>query len=92
MPFRTKRIHCLIIHYSPPRSRIRSLFIKSEPNSINSYILLIEKNSINSDLVKEKNGFMQAAAFGLSSIVYVPKIEMDIVTELSAFCDKASMV
>ncbi|XP_047083186.1 dihydrodipicolinate reductase-like protein CRR1, chloroplastic [Lolium rigidum] len=33
----------------------------------------------------------QAAAFGLSSIVYVPKIEMDTVTELSAFCDKASM-
>uniref|UniRef100_A0A8I6Y4T9 Dihydrodipicolinate reductase n=1 Tax=Hordeum vulgare subsp. vulgare TaxID=112509 RepID=A0A8I6Y4T9_HORVV len=33
----------------------------------------------------------QAAAFGLSSVVYVPKIEMDTVTELSAFCDKASM-
>ncbi|KAM0913798.1 hypothetical protein ACQ4PT_011928 [Festuca glaucescens] len=33
----------------------------------------------------------QAAAFGLSSIVYVPKIEMDTVTELSAFCEKASM-
>ena len=34
----------------------------------------------------------QAAAFGLSSIVYVPKIELDTVTELSAFCEKASMV
>ncbi|KAI4962779.1 hypothetical protein ZWY2020_025774 [Hordeum vulgare] len=33
----------------------------------------------------------QAAAFGLSSVVYVPKIEMDTITELSAFCDKASM-
>ncbi|KAM0926599.1 hypothetical protein ACQ4PT_003621 [Festuca glaucescens] len=33
----------------------------------------------------------QAAAFGLSSIVYVPKIEMDTVTELSALCEKASM-
>lgn len=36
--------------------------------------------------------YKQAAAFGLSSVVYVPKIEMDTVTELSAFCDKASMV
>ncbi|XP_021313049.1 dihydrodipicolinate reductase-like protein CRR1, chloroplastic isoform X1 [Sorghum bicolor] len=33
----------------------------------------------------------QAAAFGLSSVVYVPKIELDTVTELSAFCEKASM-
>uniref|UniRef100_A0ACD5WTA1 Uncharacterized protein n=1 Tax=Avena sativa TaxID=4498 RepID=A0ACD5WTA1_AVESA len=33
----------------------------------------------------------QAAAFGLSTVVYVPKIEMDTVTELSAFCEKASM-
>ncbi|KAE8776148.1 putative dihydrodipicolinate reductase 3, chloroplastic [Hordeum vulgare] len=33
----------------------------------------------------------QAAAFGLSSVVYIPKIEMDTITELSAFCDKASM-
>uniref|UniRef100_A0A8I7BEX2 Dihydrodipicolinate reductase n=1 Tax=Hordeum vulgare subsp. vulgare TaxID=112509 RepID=A0A8I7BEX2_HORVV len=33
----------------------------------------------------------QATAFGLSSVVYVPKIEMDTITELSAFCDKASM-
>ncbi|CAL4928689.1 unnamed protein product [Urochloa decumbens] len=33
----------------------------------------------------------QAAAFGLSSIVYVPKIELETVTELSAFCEKASM-
>ncbi|KAM0926604.1 hypothetical protein ACQ4PT_003621 [Festuca glaucescens] len=34
---------------------------------------------------------LEAAAFGLSSIVYVPKIEMDTVTELSALCEKASM-
>jgi hypothetical protein len=34
----------------------------------------------------------QAAAFGLNSVVYVPKIELDTVTELSAFCEKASMV
>lgn len=34
----------------------------------------------------------QAAAFGLSSVVYVPKIELETVTELSAFCDKASVV
>lgn len=34
----------------------------------------------------------QAAAFGLSSVVYVPKIELDTVAELSAFCEKASMV
>ncbi|KAL6648914.1 hypothetical protein ACP70R_013138 [Stipagrostis hirtigluma subsp. patula] len=33
----------------------------------------------------------QAAAFGLSSVVHVPKIELDTVTELSAFCEKASM-
>lgn len=36
--------------------------------------------------------YEQAAAFGLSSVVYVPKIELETVTELSAFCDKASMV
>jgi hypothetical protein len=36
--------------------------------------------------------YEQAAAFGLSSVVYVPKIELDTVTELSAFCEKASMV
>ncbi|CAM0870438.1 unnamed protein product [Alopecurus aequalis] len=34
----------------------------------------------------------QAAAFGLSSVVYVPKIEMDTVAELSAFCDKGVLV
>ncbi|XP_020093718.1 dihydrodipicolinate reductase-like protein CRR1, chloroplastic [Ananas comosus] len=33
----------------------------------------------------------QAAAFGLSSIVYVPKIQLETVTELSLFCEKASM-
>uniref|UniRef100_I1P6W5 Dihydrodipicolinate reductase N-terminal domain-containing protein n=1 Tax=Oryza glaberrima TaxID=4538 RepID=I1P6W5_ORYGL len=34
----------------------------------------------------------EAAAFGLNSVVYVPNIELDTVTELSAFCEKASMV
>uniref|UniRef100_A0A0E0NNT9 Dihydrodipicolinate reductase C-terminal domain-containing protein n=1 Tax=Oryza rufipogon TaxID=4529 RepID=A0A0E0NNT9_ORYRU len=33
----------------------------------------------------------EAAAFGLNSVVYVPNIELDTVTELSAFCEKASM-
>uniref|UniRef100_A0A0E0CU60 Dihydrodipicolinate reductase C-terminal domain-containing protein n=1 Tax=Oryza meridionalis TaxID=40149 RepID=A0A0E0CU60_9ORYZ len=33
----------------------------------------------------------QAVAFGLNSVVYVPNIELDTVTELSAFCEKASM-
>ncbi|KMZ69235.1 4-hydroxy-tetrahydrodipicolinate reductase [Zostera marina] len=33
----------------------------------------------------------QAAAFGLSSIVYVPKIKLETVAALSAFCEKASM-
>ncbi|XP_073001712.1 dihydrodipicolinate reductase-like protein CRR1, chloroplastic [Typha latifolia] len=33
----------------------------------------------------------QAAAFGLSSVVYVPKIQLETVTELSGFCEKASM-
>ncbi|KAM0950285.1 putative 4-hydroxy-tetrahydrodipicolinate reductase [Dioscorea sansibarensis] len=33
----------------------------------------------------------QAAAFGLNSIVYVPKIKLETITELSAFCEKASM-
>lgn len=34
----------------------------------------------------------QAAAFGLRSVVYVPKIQLDTVTALSDFCEKASMV
>lgn len=33
----------------------------------------------------------QATAFGMSSVVYVPRIKLDIVAALSAFCDKASM-
>ncbi|CAA6656305.1 unnamed protein product [Spirodela intermedia] len=33
----------------------------------------------------------QAAAFGLASVVYVPKIQLETVTALSAFCEKASM-
>ncbi|KAF3321321.1 putative 4-hydroxy-tetrahydrodipicolinate reductase 3 [Carex littledalei] len=33
----------------------------------------------------------QASAFGLSSVVYVPKLELETVAALSAFCEKASM-
>ncbi|XP_078447949.1 dihydrodipicolinate reductase, bacterial/plant isoform X1 [Wolffia australiana] len=33
----------------------------------------------------------QAAAFGLSSVVYVPDIQLETVTALSAFCEKATM-
>ncbi|RDX95292.1 Dihydrodipicolinate reductase-like protein CRR1, chloroplastic [Mucuna pruriens] len=33
----------------------------------------------------------QATAFGMKSIVYVPRIKLDTVAALSAFCDKASM-
>ncbi|KAL5727702.1 Dipeptidyl aminopeptidase BIII [Ranunculus cassubicifolius] len=33
----------------------------------------------------------QATAFGMKSVVYVPKIKLDTVTALSAFCEKASM-
>ncbi|XP_026662067.2 dihydrodipicolinate reductase-like protein CRR1, chloroplastic isoform X2 [Phoenix dactylifera] len=33
----------------------------------------------------------QAAAFGLRSVVYVPKLQLDTVSALSAFCEKASM-
>ncbi|KAF9617185.1 hypothetical protein IFM89_035067 [Coptis chinensis] len=33
----------------------------------------------------------QATAFGMKSVVYVPKISLDTVTALSAFCEKASM-
>lgn len=46
----------------------------------------------NSDCLFEMVYYEQAAAFGLSSVVYVPKIELETVTELSAFCEKASMV
>ncbi|XP_034711076.1 dihydrodipicolinate reductase-like protein CRR1, chloroplastic isoform X4 [Vitis riparia] len=34
----------------------------------------------------------QATAFGMNSVVYVPRIKLDTVTALSAFCEKASMV
>ncbi|RZC59031.1 hypothetical protein C5167_006337 [Papaver somniferum] len=34
----------------------------------------------------------QATAFGMKSVVYVPRIKLDMVTALSAFCEKASMV
>ncbi|MQL79688.1 hypothetical protein Taro_012127 [Colocasia esculenta] len=33
----------------------------------------------------------QAAAFGLGSVVYVPKIQLETVSALSTFCEKASM-
>ncbi|KAH9617388.1 hypothetical protein KSS87_012259 [Heliosperma pusillum] len=33
----------------------------------------------------------QATAFGMRSVVYVPRIELDTVAALSTFCDKASM-
>ncbi|CAO2821135.1 unnamed protein product [Amaranthus hypochondriacus] len=33
----------------------------------------------------------QATAFGMRSVVYVPRIELDTVASLSAFCEKASM-
>jgi len=35
---------------------------------------------------------IQAAAFGLRSIVHVPKLQLDTVSALSVFCEKASMV
>lgn len=34
----------------------------------------------------------QATAFGMSSMVYVPRVKPDTVAALSAFCEKASMV
>lgn len=34
----------------------------------------------------------QATAFGMRSVVYVPHIQLETVSALSAFCDKASMV
>ncbi|RWW61664.1 hypothetical protein BHE74_00031265 [Ensete ventricosum] len=34
---------------------------------------------------------MEIAAFGLRSVVYVPNIELETVTALSVFCEKASM-
>ncbi|KAJ7975663.1 Dihydrodipicolinate reductase-like protein [Quillaja saponaria] len=33
----------------------------------------------------------QATAFGMKSVVYVPRIELETVSALSAFCEKASM-
>uniref|UniRef100_A0A5B6ZUB7 Dihydrodipicolinate reductase N-terminal domain-containing protein n=1 Tax=Davidia involucrata TaxID=16924 RepID=A0A5B6ZUB7_DAVIN len=34
----------------------------------------------------------QATAFGMRSVVYVPRIKLDTIAALSAFCEKASMV
>lgn len=35
---------------------------------------------------------IQATAFGMRSVVYVPRIKLETVAALSAFCEKASMV
>lgn len=34
----------------------------------------------------------QATAFGMNTVVYVPRIKMETVSALSAFCEKATMV
>lgn len=34
----------------------------------------------------------QATAFGINSVVYVPRVKLETITALSAFCEKASMV
>eukprot|EP01018_Ginkgo_biloba_P020648 Gb_11120 [translate_table: standard] len=34
----------------------------------------------------------QATAFGMRSVVYVPGIQIDVISSLSTFCEKASMV
>ncbi|XP_057249550.1 dihydrodipicolinate reductase-like protein CRR1, chloroplastic isoform X2 [Beta vulgaris subsp. vulgaris] len=46
---------------------------------------------IMNDLTMVLGSISQATAFGMKSIVYVPRIELDTVAALSAFCDKASM-
>ncbi|RXI08450.1 hypothetical protein DVH24_022594 [Malus domestica] len=45
--------------------------------------------SVDSYLVGEDIG--KATAFGMRSVVYVPKIKLDTVSALSALCDKASI-
>ncbi|XP_004308113.1 PREDICTED: putative 4-hydroxy-tetrahydrodipicolinate reductase 3, chloroplastic isoform X1 [Fragaria vesca subsp. vesca] len=43
------------------------------------------------DPSKVYDNVKQATAFGMRSVVYVPKIKLDTVSALSAFCEKASM-
>lgn len=44
------------------------------------------------DPSKVYDNVKQATAFGMNSVVYVPRIKQDTVMALSAFCEKASMV
>ncbi|XP_058111079.1 dihydrodipicolinate reductase-like protein CRR1, chloroplastic isoform X2 [Magnolia sinica] len=44
------------------------------------------------DLSTVYDNVKQAMAFGMRSVVYVPRISVDTVTTLSSFCEKASMV
>nr|XP_011470399.1 PREDICTED: putative 4-hydroxy-tetrahydrodipicolinate reductase 3, chloroplastic isoform X2 [Fragaria vesca subsp. vesca] len=46
---------------------------------------------ITNDLTMVLGSISQATAFGMRSVVYVPKIKLDTVSALSAFCEKASM-
>ncbi|XP_022891050.1 dihydrodipicolinate reductase-like protein CRR1, chloroplastic isoform X2 [Olea europaea var. sylvestris] len=43
------------------------------------------------DLTMVLGSISQATAFGMNSVVYVPRIKMETVSTLSAFCEKASM-
>ncbi|XP_058111080.1 dihydrodipicolinate reductase-like protein CRR1, chloroplastic isoform X3 [Magnolia sinica] len=43
------------------------------------------------DLSTVYDNVKQAMAFGMRSVVYVPRISVDTVTTLSSFCEKASM-
>ncbi|XP_019452826.1 PREDICTED: dihydrodipicolinate reductase-like protein CRR1, chloroplastic isoform X2 [Lupinus angustifolius] len=43
------------------------------------------------DLTMVLGSISQATAFGMKSVVYVPRIKSDTVAALSAFCEKASM-
>ncbi|XP_074367781.1 dihydrodipicolinate reductase-like protein CRR1, chloroplastic isoform X2 [Apium graveolens] len=43
------------------------------------------------DLTMILGSISQATAFGMNSVVYVPRIKQDTVMALSAFCEKASM-
>ncbi|XP_021284430.1 dihydrodipicolinate reductase-like protein CRR1, chloroplastic isoform X2 [Herrania umbratica] len=46
---------------------------------------------IMNDLTMVLGSISQATAFGLKSVVYVPRIKLDTISALSAFCEKASM-
>ncbi|XP_043717064.1 dihydrodipicolinate reductase-like protein CRR1, chloroplastic isoform X2 [Telopea speciosissima] len=43
------------------------------------------------DITMVLGSISQATAFGMKSVVYVPRLSLDTVTALSAFCEKASM-